>query len=183
MCVTLSTCATGPSSTLPTARSWPACACSSTSCSSIPIPDRSNARDACCSLRSEFSVPPLCLCVSVVSVPVIRRTVHIIDAALAGQRLDRVVAALAPELTRSAAAGLIEAGQVEVNGRPAKSAVRVVEGARVTITIPPSTPSAAHPEQIPLRIVYEDEWLVVVDKPAGMVVHPAPGNRSEERRV
>ena len=95
-----------------------------------------------------------------------------------GERLDRIVVALQPSLSRNVAAELIAAGRVEVNGRPSKPAARVLAGARITIEAPAPRPSTALAEDIPLRIVYEDQHLVVVDKPAGMVVHPAPGNES-----
>ena len=106
------------------------------------------------------------------------RVHYTVDDALAGQRLDRVVAALHPGLTRSAAAALIDQDRVRIDGRAGKAATRLVPGARVTIDLPPPPRSEALPQDIPLSIVYEDPWLVVVDKPAGMVVHPAPGNES-----
>ena len=101
---------------------------------------------------------------------------HSVDASLAGQRLDRVVTALHPELTRAVAAALITDGLVQVNGKPGKPATRPIAGAHISIQIPAPPETDARPEQIPLAIVFEDESLVVVDKPAGMVVHPAPGN-------
>ena len=103
-------------------------------------------------------------------------TLFIIDDALAGQRLDRVVTTLQPGLTRTAANALIDQQRVQLNGRPCKPASRPVSGARLTIDLPPPPTSSARPEPIALQVVYEDDTVVVVDKPAGMVVHPAPGN-------
>ena len=80
-------------------------------------------------------------------------------------------------LSRSRAAALIEAGCVCVDGRPAlKPALKPPAGAAVTVRIPPVRQTELRPENIPLDIVYEDSHLAVVEKPAGLVVHPAPGN-------
>ncbi|HVC82489.1 MAG TPA: RluA family pseudouridine synthase [Chloroflexota bacterium] len=95
---------------------------------------------------------------------------------LAGERLDRVVTALHPELSRAAISTLIADGRVSVNGRPCKAATRPVAGARVTLDLPPTEPLTTEAEAIPLEVIFEDDALVVIDKPAGMVVHPAPGN-------
>ncbi len=97
----------------------------------------------------------------------------------AGLRLDRYLAAVVPGLTRSRAQRLIEAGGVSVNGKPAKASYATVAGDRVAVAgatgpAPAEVPPA--PEAIPLRIVYEDAYLIVLDKAAGMVVHPAPGH-------
>ena len=92
-------------------------------------------------------------------------------------RLDRHVAA-ALDTSRSRAAGLIEEDRVRVDGRPARKSQAVVAGQRVEARVPPLPPVAAEPEDIPLDIVFEDADLVVVDKPAGLVVHPAPGHPS-----
>jgi 23S rRNA pseudouridine1911/1915/1917 synthase len=100
----------------------------------------------------------------------------VISDDLAGQRVDRIVSTVRQDLSRAAAASMIERGLVLINGRPCKAASKPVAGARLDIEIPAPPSTEALPEQIPLNIVYEDESLVVVDKPAGMVVHPAPGN-------
>lgn len=105
-----------------------------------------------------------------------RQTHYVVDEDLAGQRLDRVVAALQVGLSRAAAGELIAQGRVQLNGRPAKPAARPNAGARISIELPPPPTSAALPEAIPLDVVYEDDQMVVVNKAAGMVVHPAPGN-------
>lgn len=101
---------------------------------------------------------------------------YIIEPDQVGQRLDRVVAALHPGLTRTAAEHLILQGDVLLNGRLSKPAARVGPDATVEVTVPPPPPATALPEHIPLDIVYEDATLVVINKAAGMVVHPAPGN-------
>lgn len=96
----------------------------------------------------------------------------------AGQRLDRALAGfLADVLSRSGLQKLIEGGAVRINGALAGAKnYRLALGDRVEVEVPEAVPAAAGPEAIPLSIVYEDEDLLVVDKPRGMVVHPAPGN-------
>ena len=96
-----------------------------------------------------------------------------------GERLDRFVARSLPELTRSRVRRLIDEGLVTIDGRPpAKAGVALAIGQRVRVTIPPPEPSELVPEALPLRVVYEDDDLLVIDKPAGMTVHPAPGHAS-----
>ncbi len=94
-----------------------------------------------------------------------------------GERLDMMVSR-ACELSRTQAATLIATGHVLVNGKAERSSYRGEAGDRITVTIPPAPGRDVIPEQIPLDIVFEDEHLLVVDKAAGMVVHPAPGNWS-----
>jgi 23S rRNA pseudouridine1911/1915/1917 synthase len=93
-----------------------------------------------------------------------------------GTRLDKYVCARAPELSRTQVQKLIAAGNITVNGRLAKPGLRLNIGDRIDITIPPAPPSELKPEAIPLKIIYEDDDLIVVDKPAGLTVHPAPGH-------
>jgi 23S rRNA pseudouridine1911/1915/1917 synthase len=93
----------------------------------------------------------------------------------AGKRLDAAVAVLFPRLTRSQAQRLIREGHVTVGGRVAKSSHRVRAGEDVVLSRPDPGPSALTPENIPLDVVFEDEHLIVVNKPAGMVVHPGAG--------
>jgi 23S rRNA pseudouridine1911/1915/1917 synthase len=94
-----------------------------------------------------------------------------------GRRLDKVVADRIPRLSRTQSQRLIQTAQVTVDGRPCKPAYRVALGEQVTIVLPPDEPEPnLRPEPIPLDILYEDEHLIVVNKPAGMVVHPAPGH-------
>jgi 23S rRNA pseudouridine1911/1915/1917 synthase len=92
-------------------------------------------------------------------------------------RLDLFVAQRA-ELSRTQAATLIALGNVTVDGERERASYRVAEGQRVVVDIPVPEKRDIAGEDIPLTIVYEDESLLVVDKPAGMVVHPAPGNWS-----
>jgi 23S rRNA pseudouridine1911/1915/1917 synthase len=93
-----------------------------------------------------------------------------------GVRLDKYVAEKCPELSRTHARRLIDEGRITVNGSPAKAALKLNTGDRVSITIPPAAPSPLMPEHIPFNIIYEDDDLMVIDKPAGLTVHPAPGH-------
>jgi len=95
----------------------------------------------------------------------------------AGERLDVFVARRRPQLTRSRAQRLIDHGFVTVDGRlPAKAGAKLAAGQRVRVIVPPPEPVDLEPEPIPLRIVYEDDDLLVVDKPAGLPVHPSAGH-------
>ena len=93
-----------------------------------------------------------------------------------GVRLDSFLACRVPELTRSAAARLIETGRVTVAGRTAAKSCRLEGGELVEAELPDPEPTQALPQDIPLDVVYEDEDVIVVNKPAGLVVHPAPGH-------
>ena len=94
-----------------------------------------------------------------------------------GLRLDRALSELFPEHSRSALASLIDAGHVTVDGTvAAKVSRRVVAGENVSVDIPPPAPSTVLSQEIPLHIIYEDADMVVIDKPAGLVVHPAAGH-------
>ena len=101
----------------------------------------------------------------------------VVPSEAAGQRLDRFLAAVPAIGTRSHAKQLIDAGRVRVNGAASKSAHAVRGGERVAVEIPAPEPFRVEPEDIPLHVLYEDEHLLAIDKPAGMVVHPAPGAR------
>ncbi len=101
-----------------------------------------------------------------------------IQAETTGQRLDHCIVEALPDLSRSEVQRLIKAGQVLVNNTPSKPAYRLEQGDEITVSLPTSSPDVVEPEDIPLTIVYEDGDLAVIDKPAGMVVHPAFGNRS-----
>ena len=95
----------------------------------------------------------------------------------AGQRLDRFLADAIGTLSRSRVKALIEAGQVACNGNPAREPAEPVRaGAAYTLELPPPSPARPLPQAIPFPILYEDADLIVLDKPAGLVVHPAPGN-------
>ncbi len=93
-----------------------------------------------------------------------------------GARIDKWLSEQDTGITRSAAAGLIESGNVLVNGKSVAKNYKLRRGDSVKISIPEPVSLDAQPENIPLDIVYEDEYLLVVNKPKGMVVHPAPGN-------
>jgi 23S rRNA pseudouridine1911/1915/1917 synthase len=95
-----------------------------------------------------------------------------------GERLDRFVALRSPELSRSYIQKLIEEGWITVNSRLAKSSLKLKLGDSVVVTEPPPEPSPLTPEHIPLNVHYEDADIIVIDKPAGMTTHPAPGSRS-----
>ena len=94
-----------------------------------------------------------------------------------GARLDAWLAMQCEGFSRSRIQGLIRAERMRVNGTVVvRSACKVEPGAVVTLAIPPPVPAEPQPEDIPLSIVYEDDHVIVVDKPAGLVVHPAPGH-------
>jgi 23S rRNA pseudouridine1911/1915/1917 synthase len=93
-----------------------------------------------------------------------------------GSRLDRYVSDARPELSRAAVQRLIDDAQIRVDGIARKASYRVRTGESITVREPPPEPAAPRPEAIPLDILYENEDLVVVNKPAGMVVHPAAGH-------
>jgi 23S rRNA pseudouridine1911/1915/1917 synthase len=91
-------------------------------------------------------------------------------------RLDKYVCTEIPELSRTQVQRLIAAGNITVNGKAAKPGLRLSQGDEIDITIPPTPPRELKPEAIPFKIIYEDDDLLVVDKPAGLTVHPAPGH-------
>ncbi len=93
-----------------------------------------------------------------------------------GMRIDKYLAELDSELTRSAVQKLIDDEMVTVNGKVPQKNMKLREGDRIILTVPEPVPPEALPENIPLDIVYEDGDLLVVNKPRGMVVHPAAGN-------
>jgi len=101
----------------------------------------------------------------------------VIPLDLAGQRLDLALARLLPEASRSRLARLIREGEVLVDGRPAAASLKVRSGERVEVALAERPAPAVHgPEDIPLAVVHEDEAVLVVDKPPGLVVHPGSGN-------
>jgi 23S rRNA pseudouridine1911/1915/1917 synthase len=99
----------------------------------------------------------------------------VIEAADARERIDRYVAAHLPELSRTRVQELIEAGLVRVDGRSTKGSHRLRAGERIAVTAEPRPPLRAEAETIPLEILYEDDDLLVVNKPAGMTVHAGAG--------
>jgi 23S rRNA pseudouridine1911/1915/1917 synthase len=92
------------------------------------------------------------------------------------ERLDVYISKVAGDVTRSAVQRLIEAGLVTVNGVLEKSSLKLKGGERIVLRIPAPAPAVPVAEEIPLEILYEDGDIIVVNKPAGMVVHPAAGN-------
>jgi 23S rRNA pseudouridine1911/1915/1917 synthase len=93
-------------------------------------------------------------------------------------RLDAFLAARLPTLSRSRIAQLLAAGRITLNGRVPRKSERPLAGDVILVEPPEPEPAGLEAEAIPLRIVYQDETLAVIDKPAGLVVHPAPGHRS-----
>lgn len=99
-----------------------------------------------------------------------------VAAADAGTRLDRWIAERVPELSRARVQALIDDGRVRVDGRARKASHRVGPGETIDIDVPPPAPETLAPEPIALSIVFEDDAVLVVDKPVGMVVHPGAGH-------
>lgn len=102
----------------------------------------------------------------------------VVTPAEAGSRIDRFLAGVEEVGSRAQAAKLIEAGNVEVGGALARKSLLLGEGDVVRVTFPEAQAVDASAPAVPFTIVYEDPSLLVVDKPAGLVVHPGPGNRS-----
>jgi len=104
-----------------------------------------------------------------------RRFTAVVEAEGAGARLDQWLARRLPELSRMRVQALITAGRALVDGRAVKAAHRVQAGEQVEVAIPPPPRDGLEPEAVPLRVVFEDAHVLVVDKPAGMVTHPGAG--------
>ena len=103
-------------------------------------------------------------------------TVLTFSADAAGERCDRFLARMLPDMSRSALQKLLEEGAVLCGGQPVKKNRRTAAGEVYTVTVPDPEPLEAQPQDIPLEVMYEDEDVIVVNKPVGMVVHPAPGH-------
>ncbi|HUA01953.1 MAG TPA: RluA family pseudouridine synthase [Candidatus Aquilonibacter sp.] len=103
------------------------------------------------------------------------RNEFVVSAEDAGQRLDRFLASQLPELSRARIQRLMDEGRVQVDGAARRASHRIESGERVTIEIPPPPPAGVEPEAIPLDVLYEDADLAVINKPAGMIVHPGAG--------
>src|ERR1044071_2436031 len=100
-----------------------------------------------------------------------------LEPAQAGWRLDRALADAVPTLSRERLKALIRSGAVETAGAALRDPATKVRGnEHVQVAVPAPEPAHNEPQDIPLRVVFEDEHLLVVDKPAGLVVHPAAGN-------
>jgi 23S rRNA pseudouridine1911/1915/1917 synthase len=108
----------------------------------------------------------------------VNETLHALTADAEGERLDRFLGRTLAEQSRTTLQKIIQGGLVSVNGSPAlKPSLRLRKGDAVSARIPPPEPSEVEPEEIPLSIVFENADVLVIDKPAGMVVHPAAGHR------
>ena len=101
-----------------------------------------------------------------------------VDDNMAGKRLDAVLSSQLDEFSRSFIQKLFENGRIMLNGRPCVKKAKAAEDDEILIYVPPAETLDVEPEDIPLEIIYEDGDVLVVNKPAGMVVHPAPGNFS-----
>ncbi len=104
-----------------------------------------------------------------------RRFTQVVEGDSTGARLDQWLAGRLPELSRMRVKALIAGGRARVDGRAVKAAYRVQAGERVEVTIPPPLRDGITPEAVPLRVVFEDADVLVVDKSAGMVTHPGAG--------
>ncbi len=103
--------------------------------------------------------------------------IHRVEADEAGQRLDRILAARHPDLSRSRLKALIEEGRVSADGETiTEPSYRVKPGQTFATIVPEAAPYEPAGQEIPLAVLYEDADVIVIDKPAGLVVHPAPGN-------
>jgi 23S rRNA pseudouridine1911/1915/1917 synthase len=105
-----------------------------------------------------------------------KETVVVFQARTPRERLDRAVVAALGELSRAHIQRLIKDGLVTVDGKTCKPSYRLAGGEQVTVRIPPAPPAETAPEPIPLDVIYEDDDLAAINKPAGMVVHPAHGH-------
>lgn len=102
----------------------------------------------------------------------------VVRVAAPAARLDLYLAELLPGFSRSQVQRLIGGGHVRLNGSPTRPGARLRPGDELAWELPPPAPSTLSPEPMELKVVYEDEDVLVVDKPAGLVVHPGPGHRA-----
>lgn len=105
-----------------------------------------------------------------------RSELHLVEEDLEGERLDAFLAETVADLSRTAVKELITNGQVLVDGKSRKPSYRIKEGEEILITLPEARQVAIVPQDLPLEIIYQDQDIAVVNKPKGMVVHPAHGN-------
>jgi 23S rRNA pseudouridine1911/1915/1917 synthase len=105
----------------------------------------------------------------------LNRSEFIVSAEDAGQRLDRFLASQLPDVSRNRIQSLMDDGLILVDGERKKASHRIVTGETISVGLPPPPSSTVEPEPIPLDILYEDADLVVINKPAGMIVHPGVG--------
>jgi 23S rRNA pseudouridine1911/1915/1917 synthase len=113
-----------------------------------------------------------------VTAAAVREERLVVAAADAGTRLDVFLAARLPTLSRSRIQRLIKTGRITAAGAPTKASAIITEGLMITVVLPPAAPARPQPEALPLSILYDDSDLVVIDKPAGLVVHPGAGHRT-----
>ena len=106
------------------------------------------------------------------------KRIYIVNEDESGLRLDHFLTMKEEVLSRSFIQKLIKEKSITVNGNPSKPSYKLRDNDQVEVIVPEPEPSHAQPEDIPLNVLYEDDVLVVINKPAGMVTHPAPGNRS-----
>lgn len=99
-----------------------------------------------------------------------------LQAGDSGERLDKFVASQIKDLSRTRVQELIKSGDILVDGQPAKSSLKLDQTVKISVHVPALQPLALEPENIPLEIVYEDQDVIVVNKPQGMVVHPSAGH-------
>jgi 23S rRNA pseudouridine1911/1915/1917 synthase len=111
-------------------------------------------------------------------VPGPRRFELVAGAEAGGVRLDRFLAQQLPDVSRARVQALIDGGAVSVDGAGTRASLRLREGARVDVTIPEPAAAVPQPEDLPLAVVHDDPGFLVVDKPAGLVVHPGAGAAS-----
>ncbi len=101
---------------------------------------------------------------------------YVIEKNLSGTRLDKSITMIDNDISRVAVQRLIDEGNILVNGKKSKASYKVQEGDRIYIEKPKAKETCLKAEDIPIDILYEDEDIIVVNKPKGMVVHPANGN-------
>jgi 23S rRNA pseudouridine1911/1915/1917 synthase len=103
---------------------------------------------------------------------------HRLGADRSGERVDAFIARMLPEISRSYVKRLLDGGLVTIDGRVPKASEKVSEGAEIAVEVPPPEELSLEPQRIPVTIIYQDNDIIVVDKPAGLTVHPAPGHPS-----
>src|SRR5438093_7795330 len=105
-----------------------------------------------------------------------RRETLVVEKTLPGERLDKFLCAHFSMVSRGTIQRLIAEGEIRVNGQPVKPAHAPRAGERIEVHWPEARPALAEPEEMPLDILFEDEDLLVLNKPPGLVVHPAAGH-------
>ena len=106
----------------------------------------------------------------------VQRHIVLVPAELAGKRLDQALARMFPDYSRSRIKEWINAGHVQVDDRPAKPRLKLLGGERIALAAVLETRGEAEPEEMPIEVTYEDDAVLLVNKPAGLVVHPGAGH-------